>query len=253
MYDTLSLWFIKADIFNPLIKTIISSPIEEAEYKAVARIFELCACHPDGISVLQKYLKHVIEMVELFLAPENDLIQIKYPAATVLLDLTANENCIEKVAHLIKDRDMFDVIIRELELALARKVPKNSPDKVYLNRFRDLMIGIVLNLTCNVESEEITEYMVKKNVIKLLKEILVDNRHDWPTNGAALALLQYAHMALSNADMFIRLEESKVYEAMVHFVNECKNKETKRHLYETISLITMSRSKMDSITKILTQ
>ena len=77
----------------------------------------------------------------------------------------------------------------ELEQALQRKVPKNAPNKVYLNRFRDLMIGIVLNLTCNVESEEITEYMVNKDVIRLLKEILVDSRHDWPTNGAALALL----------------------------------------------------------------
>lgn len=83
------------------------------------------------------------------------------------------------------------------------KIPKNSPNKVYFNRFRDLMIGIVLNLTCNVESEEITEYMISKKVIRKLKEILLDSRHDWPTNGAALALLQYAHIALSNADMFI--------------------------------------------------
>ena len=111
-------------------------------------------------------------MVDLFMAPQNDLISVKYPAATVLLDLTANENCIEKVAHLIKTKDLFCVIIRELEEALQRKVSKTSPNKVYLNRFRDLMIGIVLNLTCNVESEEITEYMVKKDVIRLLKEIL---------------------------------------------------------------------------------
>jgi hypothetical protein len=54
-------------------------------------------------------------MVELFLNPNNDLIQVKYPAATVLLDLTANENCIEKVAQLIKEKDMFDMIIKELE------------------------------------------------------------------------------------------------------------------------------------------
>lgn len=128
-------------------------------------------------------------MVDLFLQPQNDLIQIKYPAATVLLDLTANENCIEKVAYLIKERDMFDVIMRELEQALSRKVSKCATNKVYLNRFRDLMIGIVLNLTCNVEGEEITEHMISKDVIRLLKEILVDNRHDWPTNGAALALL----------------------------------------------------------------
>ena len=53
--------------------------------------------------------------------------------------------------------------------------------------------------------------------------------------------------------MFVKLEESKIYETMVKFVTECKNKETKRHLYEAITLITMSRSKMDSISKILTQ
>ena len=98
MYDSLSLWFIKNDIFQPLVKTIINLPIEPSEYKSVARIFELCACHPDGITVLQRYLKNIIDMVELFLDNKNDLIQIKYPAATVLLDLTANENCIEKVA-----------------------------------------------------------------------------------------------------------------------------------------------------------
>ncbi len=183
--------------------------------------------------------------------PENDLIQIKYPAATVLLDLTANENCIEKVANLIKDKNLFNLIMSELEQALQRKVPKTSPHKVYLNRFRDLMIGIVLNLTCNVESEEITEYMVQKDVIRLLKEILVDTRHDWPTNGAALALLQYSHVALSNAEMFMRLEDNNILELVMSFVNECKKKETKRHLYETISLIQMSKQKMESISKIL--
>ena len=72
------------------------------------------------------------------------------------------------------------------------------------------MIGIVLNLTCNVESEEVTEYMLEKDVISVLKEILVDSRHDWPTNGAALALLQYSHMALANADLYSKLEANEI-------------------------------------------
>jgi hypothetical protein len=84
---------------------------------------------------------------------------------------------------------MFGTIKNELEDSLLREIPKNSPLKIYYNRYRDLMIGTVLNLTCNVESEEITEYMTSNGVTKLLKEILIDNRHDWPTNGAALALL----------------------------------------------------------------
>lgn len=55
---------------------------------------------------------------------------------------------------------MFEIVMNELELALRRVVLKSDPNKVYLNRFRDLMIGIILNLTCNVESEDITEYMI---------------------------------------------------------------------------------------------
>lgn len=130
-----------------------------------------------------------MELVEKFLAPENDLFCVKYPAATVLLDLTANEHCIERVSHHIRDRELFSVIIKELELALHRKVTDSDPNRVLLNRYRDLTIGIVLNLTCNVESEEVTKYMLHSDVIRMLVHILTDPRHDWPTNGAALALL----------------------------------------------------------------
>jgi hypothetical protein len=95
---------------------------------------------------------------------------------------------------------------------LARRIPKTGPEKVYLSRFRDLMIGIILNLACNVENDEVTQYMLKQNVIKMLKLILVDSRHDWPTNGAALALLQYSHTALSSSDLFLLLEDSQIYD-----------------------------------------
>ena len=67
MYDELSLSFIKSDIFPSLIRFIVQCPIEQYEYKAVARIFELCACHQDGITVLSKYLKNVVEMADLFM------------------------------------------------------------------------------------------------------------------------------------------------------------------------------------------
>ena len=163
IYDALSLMFIKAEVFSYLIRLIVTfqTQLTPLEYRSVARIFELCACHPDGISILQKYLPAVIDMVDLFMhLDDSELITVKYPAATVLLDLTANEGCIEKVAGLIQAKDLFQVIVTELEVALARKIGKTCPNRVYLNRYRDLMIGIVLNLTCNVESDDITEYMV---------------------------------------------------------------------------------------------
>ena len=52
---------------------------------------------------------------------DNDMLTIKYPAATVLLDLTANESCIERVAEFIKEFKMLAMIIEELEISLHRK------------------------------------------------------------------------------------------------------------------------------------
>lgn len=168
---------------------MLEAPIEKADFKNTARIFELCACHNEGIKVLSKYLNQIVFHCNRFMQCENDMVSIKYPASTVLLDLTANEHCIEKVAILIMKHDILRVVLLELECALTRRVPKTGPLRVYFSRFRDLMIGIVLNLTCNVESDEVAQYMLKLNVVKMLRKILVDPRHDWPTNGAGLALL----------------------------------------------------------------
>lgn len=77
----------------------------------VARFLELCACHQEGIEVMQDNLEQIVDMCCLFLAQENDIFQIRYPAATVLLDLTASENCIERIGALIMQKDMIKVII----------------------------------------------------------------------------------------------------------------------------------------------
>jgi hypothetical protein len=67
------------------------------------------------------------------------------------------------------------MVIQELEISLHRRfTQQNSANKVYLSRFRDLMIGIILNLTCNVENTEVIDYMLKQNVIRMLRKILVD-------------------------------------------------------------------------------
>jgi hypothetical protein len=45
------------------------------------------------------------------------------------------------------------------------------------------------------------------NIFHLLKLILTDSRHDWPTNGAALAILQFTHSALlGNIQIYQKIE-----------------------------------------------
>ena len=47
---------VKAGVFQVLIKSILEAPVEKADFKNTARIFELCACHNEGIKVLSQYL-----------------------------------------------------------------------------------------------------------------------------------------------------------------------------------------------------
>ena len=78
---------------------------------------------------------------------------------------------------MMKERGLYEVVIQELETSIARKIPRGSPDKVLFNRYRDLMIGIILNLTCNVENLELIEFIVlEKDILRLLKVILLDRR-----------------------------------------------------------------------------
>lgn len=56
IYDTFSLNLIRAGVFSPLVKAILDSPIERPDFKNTARIFELCACHNEGIKVLAQFL-----------------------------------------------------------------------------------------------------------------------------------------------------------------------------------------------------
>lgn len=255
LYDKIAFRLVSHGFFFPAINIIVETAsadkIQKEDYRAVARILELCACHQEGIAILCNYLGLVVELVEIFLQSDTDLFQVKYPAATVLLDLTASEGCIEQVSYHIRDRELFSVVIAELEKALARKVSDSDPNRVLLNRFRDLTIGIVLNLTCNVESEEVTKYMLGSDVVRILVRILTDPRHDWPTNGAALALLQYSHQALGNQEVFAQLEQASVFEEIQRFYPECKNQESRRHLYEALTLVQMVRTKMGGIDGIL--
>jgi hypothetical protein len=61
------MFFVKMNIFPILIKSLVLLPLEEHHYSKTARVFELCACHQEGIAVLQKYLDSVVALCDTFL------------------------------------------------------------------------------------------------------------------------------------------------------------------------------------------
>jgi hypothetical protein len=89
--------------------------------------------------------------------------------------------------------------------------------------------------------------------MSVLAKILVDSRHDWPTNGAALAILQYSNATLSNTEIYLKLGEAQIPDLIRRFILECRNAETKRHLQESIAFLEMAEQKMHGIMHIYTK
>jgi len=89
--------------------------------------------------------------------------------------------------------------------------------------------------------------------VPVLQKILIDPRHDWPTNGAALALLQYSHLSLQETEIFEFLKINKVKETIEGFLDKCRSKDAKRHMYENLTILEMCSKKINSIAKILMQ
>jgi hypothetical protein len=91
-YDQMSMSLIKLGCFEPLIDFLLHEITHaKTTLGEIASILELCACQPSGITVLEKRLDEVVSACGLFLRRSNDLLSVKYPGTTLLLDLTANE------------------------------------------------------------------------------------------------------------------------------------------------------------------
>ena len=91
-YDQMSMNLIKLGCFEPLIDFLLHEITHaKTTLGETASILELCACQPSGITVLEKRLDEVVSACGLFLRRSNDLLSVKYPGTTLLLDLTANE------------------------------------------------------------------------------------------------------------------------------------------------------------------
>ena len=117
LYDQLSQRLAKLNCFDPLVRAALK--ISQIPQAHVAKLLELCACHPEGISVAEGYLDQVIDKCGHFMIQNNNnFLEIKYPATTVLLDLTASEQCVHKVASKLSQLGIFSVVLNELSQAM---------------------------------------------------------------------------------------------------------------------------------------
>ncbi|CDW74517.1 UNKNOWN [Stylonychia lemnae] len=257
LYDQYSFTYIKNGIFPTLITLLKIAEfnfetMSVDEQKYISRCLEFCSTHSEGLNLIYTNREMVFYILKSFMKENVNETQVLYATATVLLDLTANEDCLEKVAQLMRDHNLLEFVYNKLN----NFIRLNPQDSQY-QKLRDLFIGILLNLACNVENQQIISEMIlgtqnyKQGVLPLLTMILLDSRHDWPTNGAALALLQYCHQGLQQADIYEAIQQAKIKEIAQMFIEKCNSKDAKKHLYEILTILEICGKKMDSITLIL--
>lgn len=113
-----------------------------------------------------------------------------------------------------------------------------------LKKLRDLFIGMVLNLTCNIEDNSFIVYMVKDmNVLTPLLQILLDPRQDWPTHGAAQALMQYSQQTFQNNTILRMFEKNKIGQQIEEIRVMIEHPEAQQHLEQCLVYLDISRSK----------
>lgn len=80
---------------------------------------EVCSTQTEGIKLLFDNRDIIFICLKSFFTIDNEKFkknskQIIYASSTVLLDLTANEMCLEQVASKLKDLNMYSVICSQL-------------------------------------------------------------------------------------------------------------------------------------------
>jgi hypothetical protein len=197
-YEKISLRYLTNGVFGELLANLHLF-VEDTDLEDLIRCLEFCSISNDGMILVNQRISEVMLIVNKCFqinrsqATESVLIvpniNILYPAATILLDLTANEEIIAKVSQEMMNHDMYGFIIKyQLPILMNKDLRQTQ-----LRKLRDLFIGIVLNITCNIDDTQITTYLINEiDILQSLMQILQDQRQDWPTQGAAQALMQYS-------------------------------------------------------------
>jgi hypothetical protein len=193
---------------------------------SIVKTIEFISISSEGLDLLHDNIDSAINIVSLCfdankqddddaeMVDDNEGLVIKdvemlYAAATILLDLSADEEKIEKVSLNCNKYGLFSFIINhKLNKFLNHS---DALKTTQLKKLRDLFIGMTLNLTCNIDEPGIVLQLLKEhNVLDILIKIIKDTRQDWPTHGASQALMQYSHLSMQDAQVYKIFEEADV-------------------------------------------
>lgn len=153
-------------------QTVLTDNILKVEeHQDLCKILEMWASQKEGLEILNCNLKFILKNLIHFLSDESDVKYVVCPASTVLLDLTANAPSLEPVAKFMHQNNMLTFVVKKARALLEKSSQSlNLKEHEFRNKIRDLYIGITLNLTWNVDDEQINKFLVKCGSINLIKQ-----------------------------------------------------------------------------------
>lgn len=95
----------------------------------------------------------------------------------MLLDITADDRTLYKATLCMQEFKIFSfycahlldlLLYHEEEITYESCLSAKGQKYGYSLRYKDLMIGILLNITCNVEESNLMEYYIKCDIINIL-------------------------------------------------------------------------------------
>lgn len=264
IYDSLSSRLLAAGVYVSVLDSCQKSPLSAEEEGHAVGVFELAAASAGGVQQLCTHLGLVLDTLQRqlrkssasgFLSLSSERIETS--TMTVLLDLTANEVSLETTAAYLARQNLFDPLLRRLSGLLHKSGRHTLPavqNRARSRKLKDLIAGVILNVSCNVDGETVKMNMLEKGIVPILLELLFDPRHDWPTNGAALALLQYSHMSMSNLQVYQRLSGACAMKIMEgYYMLEPATEESRRNVHEATVLLGIAERKQQSVARILSK
>lgn len=116
IYEKVSATYLKSGFFDILIPNI-SQFINFVELPALIKSIEFCSITNDGFELVSSQVSNVIYIIYLCYKHSDEnisTVDLLYPASTVLLDLTANDQLIDQLSVDLKKWDIFNFIINKM-------------------------------------------------------------------------------------------------------------------------------------------
>lgn len=185
-YEAASKAFYRSGVFEWLFAALSQWKGELTQFEVIKSLEFACMTQA-GLQKLCRNSKSSIEVIsDCFKnnsttknSPKNAYrvafkdIESLYSAATILLDLTANEEQVEQISKQMLAYHVFEDIVKDKLRYLMH--PQAVLETPQLKKLKDLFMGMVLNLTCNIEEEHFIMYMVQDlDILKVLVQILID-------------------------------------------------------------------------------